>query len=326
MKRFLFALFILGSLVTAKAGDLKETLPIYWIKSIKEDRKLAAGQVEITVLNSRLPKILPQQRVVYSVDGIQDTAQLDEQRNFNIQLEEGTHIFQFFYDEMHYEIYTDTISFLGQHRYELELNWQIAHMEIMVDKPVIYLYPSEKMPITLKVIPRGELTFTYPVYTNGWNIFADPSGEIIHNDQFYNYLFWESEQAWMPKIEVFESGFVIEKENVLAFLEEKLTAFGLNSKEKADFITFWGPQLIQNKRNFIHFMFNEEANEFAELEITPKPDQIYRIYMISMPLNDHDEYDVPVQTIEPINRSGFTVIEWGGSKISKKQLHSDYKL
>jgi hypothetical protein len=263
---------------------------------------------------------------VFSIDGVQDTAQLDEMRNFKIQLTSGAHIFQFFYDEMHYEIYTDSISFLGQHRYELELNWEMANIEIMVDKPVIYLYPTEKMPVSVQVIPRGELTFTYPVYVNGWELFADPSGELIHNDQFYNYLFWETAQKWIPSTEVFESGFEVKKNEVLTFLEEKLTQFGLNSKEKADFITFWGPQLIQNDRSFIHFMLNEECAEFADLEISPKPDHIYRIYIISMPLSENEDYLVPEQNLTTIDRSGFTVIEWGGSNISKKQLQTDLKL
>jgi hypothetical protein len=48
--------------------------------------------------------------------------------------------------------------------------------------------------------------------------------------------------------------------------------------------------------------------------------------MISMPLDKMDEYDVPAQEIDTMDRSGFTVLEWGGSQISKKMLHSDNEL
>ena len=73
-------------------------------------------------------------------------------------------------------------------------------------------------------------------------------------------------------------------------------------------------------------MINEACTEFGELTISPKPEHIYRFYMISMPLSESDDYQVPEQEIKPIDRSGFTVLEWGGSKISKKMLHSDNEL
>jgi hypothetical protein len=42
--------------------------------------------------------------------------------------------------------------------------------------------------------------------------------------------------------------------------------------------------------------------------------------MISMPLNNESEYLVPEQEIKPIDRSGFTVLEWGGTKITQDFL------
>ena len=327
MARFLFTLIIIiGSVFAAKADGIKESLPVYWIKSVTEDKSLPKDQAKIIVSNEQLPEILTVQRIVYSIDGVQQEVKLDVNRHFNIVLSAGSHIFQFFYDQMHYEIYTDSIDFSGQHRYELQLNWQFAHMEIMVDKPVIYLYPPSITPVTVKLAPKGEFTFTYPLYENEWQVTAHPNGNLDVNGNQYNYLFWEAQQNWIPGTSVFESGFVVEKKDILSFLESKLTAFGFNSKEKADFITYWGPQLIQNERSFIHFMLNEACDEFAQLQISTKPDHLYRFYMISMPLSDGDEYPVPEQVLKPIDRSGFTVLEWGGSKISKKILHSDNEL
>jgi len=233
MKRFLYTLILLGSIFTTKAADLRETLPSYWIKSVNEDKTLAKDQVEIIVSNSRLPKILPLQQIIYSVDGLQQVADLDEQRNFKLNLNAGSHIFQFFFDEMHYEIYTDSIAFLGQHRYELELNWQMASMEIMVDKPVIYLYPSSITAVSVKVEPKGEFTFTYPHYDNAWNITAHPDGTIDLDGNQYNYLFWEAQQSIPMDAATFSEGFVVKGSNSLKFLEDKLTELGFTSKEKA---------------------------------------------------------------------------------------------
>lgn len=72
---------------------------------------------------------------------------------------------------------------------------------------------------------------------------------------------------------------------MISFLEEKLTLAGLNSKEQADFITYWVPRLTQNEINFVRFEFNEECNRYAELEITPKPDHLVRFYMVWSPMD-----------------------------------------
>jgi hypothetical protein len=48
--------------------------------------------------------------------------------------------------------------------------------------------------------------------------------------------------------------------------------------------------------------------------------------MISMPLNEADEYLVPAQEIKSIDRSGFTVLEWGGTKITKEFLQIEEEL
>ena len=96
-----------------------------------------------------------------------------------------------------------------------------------------------------------------------------------------------------------------------------MTKFGFNSKEKADFITFWGPQLKGNDFNYVHLVLNEDANLFAELEITPTPNHIYRFYILTSKVENPNDYQnlVP-QIIEKMNRSGFTVLEWGGSTIN----------
>ena len=52
-----------------------------------------------------------------------------------------------------------------------------------------------------------------------------------------------------------ESGFFVGSDQVVSFLEKKLTDAGLSSKEQADFITFWGPKLAQNELNFVHFIY-----------------------------------------------------------------------
>jgi hypothetical protein len=122
----------------------------------------------------------------------------------------------------------------------------------------------------------------------------------------------------------FSTGFIVDKENTVSFLEERLTEFGLNDKEKADFVTFWGPQLMKNEHSFVHFVTNEDCNQFAELEITPKPDHIYRLYILITPISEINAHNFTEQILTKIDRTGFTVIEWGGTNFSNSQLPTQF--
>ena len=106
------------------------------------------------------------------------------------------------------------------------------------EKPVLYFYPKETTEIEVKLDYQGEFTFTYPEYNNGWNMIAHPDGTLVDpkTNRSYNYLFWEGQL----KRESIDEGFVVKGSEVVPFLEEKLSTLGLNSKEQADFITYWG--------------------------------------------------------------------------------------
>lgn len=51
----------------------------------------------------------------------------------------------------------------------------------------------------------------------------------------------------------------------------------------------------------------------AELEITPTPDSVLRVFMAAKPLDA--PVDIEPQEFAPFERVGFTVVEWGGSII-----------
>ncbi|MBQ8857073.1 MAG: hypothetical protein IJ024_02890 [Lachnospiraceae bacterium] len=67
-----------------------------------------------------------------------------------------------------------------------------------------------------------------------------------------------------------------------------------------------------NPYNLITFQ-NEIYTNSAKLEITPNPDSILRVFMVYKALNEQIEIEEPI--IEPFERNGFTVIEWGGTEI-----------
>lgn len=181
-------------------------------------------------------------------------------------------------------------------------------------KPIIYLYPTETTNVSVKLGAPEKLTHTYPKYINEWKVWAEPNGNLTDEvtGRSYYSLYWEGKDADLPQ---YNDGFVVSKENVVPFLEEKLAHLGLNEREANEFIIYWLPKLESAPYAFIHFVSQEEQNKNMPLTIQPKPNKIIRVLMAFKCL------DKPIVVKEQIlpkmpERYGFTVIEWGGTEIS----------
>jgi hypothetical protein len=177
-------------------------------------------------------------------------------------------------------------------------------------KPVIYLYPEEKQEVNVKLELDGAFTFTYPEYRDGWHVTAKPDGTILSDGREYSYLFWEGIMLNMQ--EDFSKGFVVKREDTVAFLQETLERMGLTPREYNEFIVYWAPRLEKNAYNKIYFA-GEDYEQAAKLTVTPEPDSILRIYMVYEPAQEGDS--LPPQEIHPFQREGFTVVEWGGREL-----------
>ena len=314
MKKLILFLFLTPLFLHAEE-DFKRIRQIYRSdtevdKKLKEDESLYTFKFNGS---SELPSPVS---VQYSIDGQNGKQQL-KNKTISIKAKPGKHIFQFFYNQHYYEIYSDSLEIESRHHDTYQVRLQQSRQIEMSEKPVIYLYPKEKTEVSVKMDIHGENAFYYPEYKKSWDFTAEPNGDLTFGENTYNYLFWEATDRLILSPKQTASGFFVEGENVVSFLEEKLTLAGLNSKEQADFITYWGPRLSQNKLNFIHFEFNENCNEYANIDITPKPENLYRIYMIWGAVTE--EFKVTEQKIEQFNRSGFSVLEWGGKESHIRQ-------
>jgi len=189
-----------------------------------------------------------------------------------------------------------------------------AGLHYVADKPVIYLYPEKEQTIKVKIQPKGELTFTYPEYKDGWEFNVTPNGVIKGENREYYYLFWEGNYTTnLLYGENRDKGFVIKGSETQMFFEKTLPKMGLSPSEYNEFIVYWTPLMKDNKYNFIHFKFNEVYDEeIAGISITPKPDNIFRVFMVFEPL--YSPRPVEAQEIPKLNRDGFTVVEWGGTE------------
>lgn len=260
----------------------------------------------------RLPQEDAQLQILYSIDGLEYEVTLDSFA-FEVPSTPGKHIFQIYLNQNYYEIYSDSLEIAPGTKDTYLVRVDLALQEIMVDKPVIYLYPEEAAAFNVQVIPTGEMQFTYPVLNEAWKGIAHPNGDLDMNGETFSYLFWEAKQVFAPIDPNTSEGFVVSTDSLLSFLESTLSHTGFRAKERADFITYWVPKMLKYESVFITFHQQEACEQFGTLNITPQPDNINRFYMSWA---DYTGGAIPLpQEIEPMDRTGFDVLEWGGQQI-----------
>ena len=189
-------------------------------------------------------------------------------------------------------------------------------------KPVLYLYPTRTMDLSVSLDYEGTLTYTYPTpqaRADGsvtWQVTAAPDGDLTDaSGRHYPSLFWEGKGT---TILTQDEGFVVEADAATAFLEDKLSTLGLSEREAAEFITFWGPRIAERGRALVTFASEEFARQAVYRLTDPSsgagivPDTFIRVYIV---VGDVPQTAVPEQKLEPgPTRSGFTVVEWGGTE------------
>ena len=206
----------------------------------------------------------------------------------------------------------------GSEQYEFKFSYKTLSNEdcddypYVVKKPIIYLYPTKTTDVTVKLAHPELITSSYPKYINGWKVTADPSGKLTDKTtgrELYS-LYWEGANR---NAKMYSDGFIVKGSDVADFLEAKLAKLGLTDREAEEFIIYWLPVLEQNNYNYIRFETMAEINSYMPLEINPNPDTLIRVIM------DYKALDAPIeiteQKLETPTRTGFTVVEWGGTQI-----------
>lgn len=188
-------------------------------------------------------------------------------------------------------------------------------------KPVIYLYPESMTEVDVRLELDGKLTVTYPDYdlAEGWIVTAEPDGTLTDKKgRQYSYLYWEGDISIKPDL---STGFCVKGEDTAKFLETALAELGLNDKEADDFITYWLPEMMGNKYNVITFQ-TKAYEDVASLNVSPKPDTVIRVNMLwyssdrQVSIRPQD-----LTSVNPSERKGFTVVEWGGEEYKKAALN-----
>jgi hypothetical protein len=187
-------------------------------------------------------------------------------------------------------------------------------------KPAIYLYPTVKSAINVRVNPVGKMLVTTPGYSqNGWDVTAYPSGDIIYKDAHYDYLFYE---AAIPDaaFSLPDDGYVIEYNSLSKFLPNLVSKLGLNAKETQQFSEYWLKALPQSPYYQIKIVTQTALEKISPLTITPSPKTVIRVSLHFTPLDKKINLTEP-KIVAPI-RDGYTVVEWGG--IFKRDAKHDF--
>ncbi len=174
-------------------------------------------------------------------------------------------------------------------------------------KPVVYLYPTKTTQVSVSV--DASITKSEPAYNDGWNVVAQPNGDLTMADgSHYDSLFWEGiGHGYYPTI---DKGFVVARKDIETTLKSQLATMGLNKKESSDFLAFWLPKMPSTPYVRLSWLSTRDMNALAPLTVSPKPDTMIRIFL------DFKGLESPVaidpQILSAPARNGFTLVEWGG--------------
>ena len=192
-------------------------------------------------------------------------------------------------------------------------------------KPVLYVYPEREQSLTVSLDVEGELGTVYPAPDTqettdrgtqaSWTVTASPDGTLTdQGGRTYPSLFWDGEMA----LEAPQQGFIVARADAVPFLEEKLALLGLDEREAADFITYWGPRMRVNEYTLVSFdpgAYRDAARYTftADDGSVVEPDTFIRVFM-SIREADATTVAEPQILTPPPPRSGFTAVEWGGTE------------
>lgn len=317
MKYLLHSPLVLLLFAFIRPGEVDKVGPNYTVTHCTPSDTIQQGYalVQFNFTTDRGRKTMDS--IQFSFNGISKTLFPSKDGNANLYLKSGKYKFQFYYNSEHYEIYTDTLHITEKCVTGINVYFHNSVVPSVTKKPVIYLYPQVTTAVNVKLEVNGELGFTYPKYSEseGWNVVAQPNGQINIGAKFFDYLFWDANVNVNLNTTDLKTGYVVEKDSLTSFLEEKLSEMKLTSREKQDFIAFWVPLMMKNENTFVHFLFNEECTSMATLTINPKPDNIFRVQMLWFDATLVSGQQILPQNIQSVNREGFSVVEWGGAEI-----------
>ena len=181
--------------------------------------------------------------------------------------------------------------------------------EIMVEKPAVYIYPEQpgRFEVELEFGQAIRLTAMFSDYVEGWDVSVDESGRI---DATWDYLFYEIAMRGAPMI---KEGWCLSWSELPKGLELITKDLGLNEAEQDDFLDYWMSRLPRRNYYEILPVIGNNLDAWVELKITPAPDAVLRFWLFFKGNDSAAEPTAP--SVHAFERTGTTVVEWGGAVI-----------
>ncbi len=107
-----------------------------------------------------------------------------------------------------------------------------------------------------------------------------------------------------------EEGFLVPAGKRDEVFRRVLADYGFNEQETADFIEYWSDYLKGGTDYLMYPMLTDGVDAAMPVSFSVNPDSITRIWF---GFAHHDESEIKKPEITPIERKGFTVVEWGGA-------------
>jgi hypothetical protein len=193
-----------------------------------------------------------------------------------------------------------------RHKHEIDTN--NSNSNDVDYKPVIYIYPEEKIQLSLHVsFPLGgEILTSIPEYGQGWSVSVDTSGRI---DDKFDYLFYESTQ---PNVWQTEKGWLVKREELRTFFTDNMAKYGFIFKEIKDFVVYWVPRLKDYEYYEIYPQESTTINSVIKLDWSKEPDNILRFFYVIKGTHSASGHPMTEPVINSrFVRSGFYITEWG---------------
>jgi hypothetical protein len=190
---------------------------------------------------------------------------------------------------------------------------------VAVRKPVIYVYPRSRSRVRVEVEIDGEFVATYPAMRDGgWTVTAEPSGALVDEatGRRHRYLFWDGLSGAFSRVDRARAH-LVRADDAAGFLEHACERFAFTSDECGDFVTYWLPELRKHPYNVVEFVDERRYAQVARMTVTPRADTVVRAFML------FEGSEVPVEVGAPElprrARRGFTVVEWGGADLGRRE-------
>lgn len=311
---------------------------LLWIGTFFGGDSYGRKSIQVQIVSDTFDKKVPKGKCkitgeVYYMGELQHNAEVCSQKGQECVNTNKKGEFSIMVDTSETNVYATLIGASASHfqgykyksQHHLKLRFYVGQKQMNVKKPVIYLYSDEYKELELSLNTDVELSFTYPQYDDSWKVSVNPEVGLSVDGMSYPYLFWEGVDYGNLSYHIEEdklTGQVIKTDSVIAYLEAQLNQYGLNTAERTDFITFWGPILTKKKYAFVQFVLDEDYDQVAEIESTVDINNERRIFLMYESFEVEPDLSVSGKQpmVENISRKGLTLIEWGGAEVTVPRL------